>query len=215
MAREYPGLEFNLNVDSTGIPVGEWQGVLVPVSTGEGLAELLEDLALDRLVYIEDGSVFHLQQCQGRHGHLPSLDVRLVGREFQVLVRYTGGSELPRCYPLQPSPFVGKPKHMWKDRAACTMLASDCHWIPDKHTVALAVDFFLIWLIKWAVYRQTDKWLGSEHGAGPDYHLKTVARNAPCWCGDGKKYKACHRPDDAAAVAMWRRFEIATPWTNR
>lgn len=206
MLREYPQLNFILTRDSSGFPVGEWKGTLIPVSTDKGLDELLEDLALDREVLVKDGSVFHLAECKGTHGQLPQLDVRLVGREYEVRIRYTGGPELPRCYPLRPSPFTGKSKHVWKDGAACTMLASDGLWNSDEHSVALAVDFFLIWLIKWTVYRQTGRWLGSEHAMSPDYHLRFVAPQAPCWCGSGKKYKACHRPEDAAVVEAWRRL---------
>ena len=34
---------------------------------------------------------------------------------------------------------------------------------------------------------------GSE--APPD-SARTMSRNAPCWCGSGKKYKHCHFEND-------------------
>jgi SEC-C motif len=29
---------------------------------------------------------------------------------------------------------------------------------------------------------------------------QTLGRNAPCWCGSGKKYKKCHMMADEAAM---------------
>ncbi len=41
--------------------------------------------------------------------------------------------------------------------------------------------------------------------------IKKVARNAPCWCGSGKKYKKCHLSQDDEA----RRTRAApTPWKH-
>src|SRR5690606_3067904 len=35
-----------------------------------------------------------------------------------------------------------------------------------------------------------------------------LGRNAPCWCGSGKKYKNCHYREDAAASAAAAQAEV-------
>lgn len=32
----------------------------------------------------------------------------------------------------------------------------------------------------------------------PPPEARTMSRNAPCWCGSGKKYKHCHLENDRA-----------------
>ena len=44
------------------------------------------------------------------------------------------------------------------------------------------------------------RWLDWLLGRPPEA-AKDLGRNAPCWCGSGKKYKRCHLASDEKHVA--------------
>ena len=41
-----------------------------------------------------------------------------------------------------------------------------------------------------------DRVLGKLRAPEASAPEKKPARNEPCWCGSGKKYKKCHQPQD-------------------
>jgi len=60
------------------------------------------------------------------------------------------------------------------------------------------------------------KVVDSEHDASASKALGPVrggrlGRNAPCWCGSGKKYKKCHLNKDDHAAAGARRAALPYP----
>ncbi len=40
--------------------------------------------------------------------------------------------------------------------------------------------------------------------------MAKISRNAPCFCGSGKKYKKCHLPSDLKNAAMSKKAETPT-----
>jgi hypothetical protein len=178
-------------------PVGIWTGRVRPFQAVDGLRLLLDDLAHDRPVFCQGSQLHHLDTCAHSHcGHgLPPNPAQLI-QDFDVRIIWGGDEALPRAFIASPLIPQEKKMHMWSDGAVCAFLASDRVWTWHTDTISDFVPHVLIWLAKWMVYNQTNVWIGSEHGNTPQYHLEHVHPKAPCWCGRGRQYRKCHRPND-------------------
>jgi hypothetical protein len=52
------------------------------------------------------------------------------------------------------------------------------------------------WLSWWACFQPSERTAPAPRPPPP----RKLARNGPCWCGSGGKYKGCHYPSDQAAA---------------
>lgn len=201
MGYEYPSLRFSRY--GAG---GRWVGRVQPIQSREGIAELLDDLAHDRAIHLQGDRVEHLPECDAAHREHPWMSgLSDLQRTFEIAILHPGDASVPRGYVLSPAIPRHKQLHMWGDGAMCPFLTSDDHWVARRNTVADIVPYFLVWLVKWMVYDETNVWIGREHKNDPASHLRRVGRNDQCWCGSGMKYKKCHLRKDELQSNRARR----------
>lgn len=201
MATEYPWLRYSREAAGA-----RWTGRVQPVQASEVLPKLLDDLAHDRPVYVQGGVVQHLPHCGAQHAPAAWMkELRRLDRSFEISIMYGSLRAVPRCYVVSPAIPPRKRRHMWGDGAMCAFMASEDVWVWNRDTVADAMPYFLVWLVKWMVFDETGIWIGSEHQADPGYHRRVVGRNDQCWCGSGLKYKRCHLGQEERALAQRAR----------
>ena len=213
MAEEYPMFRFRrVAVPDGGLghqEVGEWRGSLTVVRATEGLAELFYDLECGRLVrMLRGGELLHRPDCKARHRRQDWMrEVTAPFPEFEVRVRYAGGSRHPVSWVLRPELRPGLVGHLNRDGTVCPYFPPDGVWSWERGTVATYVDYVAVWIAKRVVWERTGHWPGRAHPAiygeaeSARYHLRVIAPEAQCWCGSGGAYKKCHRKVDREFAA--------------
>jgi hypothetical protein len=192
MARRFP--TFNFSTTPAG---GSWIGLVQPIKTTSGLPELLDDLEEDRDVLIVGTEVRHNPKCDHAHHRHPWMDEVLdLTTSFQLEIKYDGGEAFPRAWVVNPLIPQNKRLHMWGDGSICAFLPSRDVWNWSRDNVAGLMPDWLIWLVKWMVYNQTNVWIGAQHQFSPHYHLAILKGKDLCWCGSGRQYRGCHRKED-------------------
>jgi hypothetical protein len=208
MADHYP--RFALQTEkSLGGRIAAWTGDVQPIQSDELLAELLDDLAHDRPVYIpEGGRVIHHPYCLvGKHGPLPWLHkVKDPYVTYTLRVRYGGGEQHPRAYVLAPRLLPYKNgqfhlRHNLEDGAICAYLPSDDVWSWQHNTVVDFMSHVLLWLIKWTIWDQAGIWIGREMPHTANFLVQYVKPTMQCRCSSGKEYGKCHREQDLLAAS--------------
>lgn len=200
MALGYPKLSFAVRQRLDG-EVGVWTGVVQPVRSLQGLDDILDDLAHDRVVRVVGGEVRHHPDCRASHCRHDWMRRLVYWRiAFELEVRYSGNSADPRCWVRAPPvATLHKRKHVWNDGSICPFLSSE-GWDADHDDVVDFMGHVAIWLVKWMLWDQTGVWIGGEHGTGPQFHLSTLRAADPCWCRSGRPYRFCHRQGDRLAA---------------
>lgn len=205
MAKAFPAYTYRTAENGTGI----WAAEIVPLPSTSDADLILDDLANDRQVVLQDGvGLAHLSTCNGPHGRAPWLE-RFKGRAttYRIEVRYGGGRAMPRC--LVVSPELPRTPDKWMHRlppdgAMCAFFGPKVWKFPETIITELIPDY-VMWLAKWSVFDESGIWIGSAMRHDPESHLKEIPGDAFCWCGGGRKYKNCHRPDEQRAVWASRR----------
>ena len=176
-----------------GSTIAIWRGWVQPIKSREELEELLDDLYHDRRIWVAGDTVSHWGDCEEEHRHHDWMDrVSDPFVKYDMEVRHDGGRVHPKCRIHNLNITDCKRKHLNHDFSICPFLTSEGVWVWDRDTVADIIPHYLAWLVKWLVFDQTNKWIGSDHNHTPEYHLSLIGRNQQCWCGSSKKYKRCH-----------------------
>lgn len=204
----YPQLTFATEVVS-GVHVGVWRGVIRPIQSLERLAEILDDIAHERVVRVVAGEVRHHPDCREAHRRQSWMDRVVAWRvHFHVEVRWDGGNADPRCWIIAPPVWTAeRKKHVWGDGSICPFMSSEA-WDADRDDVVDFMAHVAVWLVKWMLWDQTDVWIGPEHAFSPEHHVASLQPTDRCWCRSGREYVKCHLAVDQAEVAH-RRAQIA------
>lgn len=192
--------EFHLSGLPLGTgPVAVWKGKVWPVQSAEKLEELLDDIYHGRAVQMQAGGVIeHLPDCAGTHCHHEWME-KLVNPfvTFKLEVQYGGGEAHPRAYVRDPAvPLFKRQKHHMSDGALCAYPPWQGVWNWQTDTVVHFMSHATEWLVKWLVWEQARVWPGAEMEHDRGFLLREVKPSQECYCGSGKPYQLCHRPED-------------------
>lgn len=208
MEKYFPNFSLNISNNSSG-PEARWRGAVQPIQTTNHLEELLDDIAVERLFYIQQGGiVFHHPNCKESHqNHNWSEKITNPGITFDLEVNYGGGMNHPKAFVLSPLIPSRKRKHMNFDGSICAYAPWRDAWNWKRDTVVDFMGLVLGWLIKWIVWDQTEIWIGEEVSHNTLYLLQAIRPDKQCWCSSGKMYKRCHqKSDELNARSLVRRL---------
>lgn len=206
---KYPSLKFISEPDSKKLV---WEGWVQPIRSVESLSAILDDLENDRAVSISgDGEISHDPQCAIEHSE-HRLFNRIVSptRFFKIRVEDFGDNRLPLTRVLEPKITQDSRRHTWGTDEICGFAPWKYPWDPIKSSMVGFIDHMMIWLVKWNVFAETKEWIGSETSHDKNFLMKTIRPAEPCYCGSGRNYEICHRPDDGVSLfgELWFFFEI-------
>ena len=193
MRRAYPSLRFISDEND----VLTWEGWVQPLLAINELDALLDDLEHDRDVIIDRGDacgIVHHTECKIEHGvHRLSHRITSPTRLFKIRIRDFQDGRLPRADVLEPKITENLRRHNWGSTGICAFAPWEYPWDLETSQIIEFVDHSLIWLLKWNVFAQTDKWLGRETSHDRRFLLNTIRPSQRCYCGLGKSYENCHR----------------------
>src|ERR1051325_3033383 len=197
MRAYYPAFALEVTQTETGRRA-TWRGKVQPLRTTDRLEDLLDDIHHERPFYIlPGGEVLHHPSCATTHEqHDWSAGLTNPHAVYELEVSYGGGKKHPKTYLIDPILPENKRKHMFGDGSICPYAPWQPIWRWDEHTIVDYMPHALGWLIKWTVWDQIGVWIRPEISHEPEFLLRMIGPNKPCWCGSGTKYKKCHRLTD-------------------
>jgi len=216
MVERYPSLEFSRD-EHDGEPVGMWEGWLQPIRSRADLNKIVCDLDADRQIMIdrETASIRHAPRCTVNHKkHRVFNLLKRPDRAFRVRIEYTGGQEHPQAWLLDPAVTPRTRMHIFGENRICAYPPQANVWRAEDHNVADFTHHVLVWTFKWNTWVETGYWLGSEEDHDPFHLVSSIRPDSQCWCGTGKTYGECCRPNDARLaglemqVMLWLRSPL-------
>jgi hypothetical protein len=208
MEKYFPNFSISISKHSSG-PEAGWKGSVQPIQTTSNLEELLDDIAMERPFYIQQGgAVFHHPDCKEIHQNYSWLN-KIVDPHlaFDLEIKYWGGRKHPKAYVLSPTIPPYRRRHMYTDDSICAYAPWRNAWNWEHDTVADFMGLAIGWLIKWMIWNQTDTWIGEEVNHNPNYLLGIIGHDKQCWCGSGEKYKKCHQKlDEVQSRSLGRKL---------
>jgi len=194
-----------------------WTLRINPTPVPAELSLVLSDLAAGRMVGIgRNGRIAHLEQCPAPHDNEDSVRITLPQKWFTIELEYpeyengAAGPAHPRVRILLPEistrTFPQHPHlfstHDRRDSWACAVAPHDRDWNWVVGGTVQYLDQVAIWLLKTIFWVRTGggilqfgRWLGPD--APHDLaSLIAIRGEAPCRCGNGQPYAACHQATD-------------------
>lgn len=222
IATYYPGA-YPLS-SQAGEHDGGWRIVLDPIPPPAELKAVISDLTVGRAVNVGyRGRIRHIESSDPIDGdditlRLKSLLVPrrpyLVELHYPASLKGLAGPIHPRARMIAPEisqrHYKAHP-HLSGDGTgdawACPLSPHDTRWSWSEGATRVYLEHVALWLMKTEVWARTADacgrggiWLGSAVPHRPNYVLANIAADAPCRCGSGVPYEACHRPVDQLAL---------------
>jgi hypothetical protein len=183
---------------------------MTPIPPPEELLLIVADLTRPEasLVQVEpDGRIRHDPGCANRHHVGDARLAHLVLPDTASLLNAAiyGPPQHPRVRVIDPEisarSYPGHP-HLYHLDVICPLFPPEKTWDWRTHNLTDYLGHVAVWLLKsqiWIATRDAnDKglWIGPEVPHDAATLLRLTARDDPCHCGSGKKYRQCHRSHD-------------------